>query len=87
VDENAENAIRGNNETDSKEIDERDLQKSKKEEPRISTVRGMTMDAREERKNALDRIVQTKRSAPTGILSQSLTVGHPKNRFCWKPSG
>jgi hypothetical protein len=48
VDENAYDPILRNNESDSNEIDENDLHMEKQDEPRISTVRGMMMDVREE---------------------------------------
>jgi hypothetical protein len=50
--ENAEDSILRNNESDSKETDERELQPRKQEELIISTVRGMTIDGREELENA-----------------------------------
>jgi hypothetical protein len=66
VDENASDSILRNNESDSIETDERDSQKRKQEEPIISTVRGMTIDGREEKQNGLDRLARTKCSAPSG---------------------
>jgi hypothetical protein len=52
VDQNASDSIRHNNESDSTETDESDSQQLKQKEPRISTVRGMMMEVREEPKNA-----------------------------------
>jgi hypothetical protein len=52
VHENASDSIRRNNESDSIEIDESDSQLEKQPELRISTVRGMAMDVREEKENA-----------------------------------
>jgi hypothetical protein len=52
VHEKASDSIRRHNESDSIKINETALQPLKQEEPRISTVRGMTMDAREEKENA-----------------------------------
>jgi hypothetical protein len=52
VDKNAPDSIRPNSESGSIAIDESDLQREKQEEPRISTVRGMIMEVREEQKNA-----------------------------------
>jgi hypothetical protein len=60
VHENALGSILRNNESDSIETDERDPQQVKQEEPIISTVRGMTIDEREELKNAVDRIARMK---------------------------
>jgi hypothetical protein len=52
VDENASDSILRNSEPDSIKTDERDLQSLKQEEPIISTVRGMTIDGREELEKA-----------------------------------
>jgi hypothetical protein len=65
VDENVDDSILRKNESDSIETDERDLQLRKQEEPIISTVRGMTIDEREESENDLNRISRTKRNAPS----------------------
>jgi hypothetical protein len=54
--ENANDSIRLNNDPDSIEIDESDLQRLKQDEPRTSTLRGITMDGREEPENAEDSI-------------------------------
>jgi hypothetical protein len=70
VNQNASDSILRNNESDSIKSDERDLQQLKQEEPRISTVRGITIEVREERENALDRIARTKRSAPIQIITR-----------------
>jgi hypothetical protein len=45
-------SIRPHNESDSTETDESDSQQLKQEEPRISTIRGMMMEVREEPENA-----------------------------------
>jgi hypothetical protein len=58
VDENTSNSILRNNEPDSMETDEKDLQPRKQEEPIISTVRGMTIAAKEEKTNAEDSILR-----------------------------
>jgi hypothetical protein len=54
--ENVLDSIRMNREFDSNEIDESDLQSRKHDDPRISTVRGMSIDASDEHENALDSI-------------------------------
>jgi hypothetical protein len=41
---NADDSIRVNRDSDSNEIDERDLQDEKHDEQRISTVRGIMID-------------------------------------------
>jgi hypothetical protein len=60
VNKNVSDSIQRNNESDSNKTDESDPQPLKQEEPRISTVRGMTMDRREELENASDLIARTK---------------------------
>jgi hypothetical protein len=60
--ENAEESILRNNDPDSIEIDERDSQPRKQEEPIISTFRGMTIDGREELQNAEDSILRNHQS-------------------------
>jgi hypothetical protein len=52
VHENVSDSIRRHNESDSIKIDEIAPQPLKQEEPRISTVRGRKLDAREEKENA-----------------------------------
>jgi hypothetical protein len=52
VNEKASDSILRNDESDSIEADEKDSQKLKQEEPIIPTVRGMTIDGREELENA-----------------------------------
>jgi hypothetical protein len=63
--ENAEDSILRNNEPDSIKTDERDLQELKQEKPIISTVCGMTMEAREESRNAEDSILRNNESLPS----------------------
>jgi hypothetical protein len=58
VNENAFDSISRNNEPDSIKTDERDLQQVKQDKPIISTVRGMTIDGREELENAEDSILR-----------------------------
>jgi hypothetical protein len=62
VDENASDSILRNNESASIDTDERDLQPLKQEEPIISTVRGMTIDGREDLENAFDSILRNNES-------------------------
>jgi hypothetical protein len=57
---NTKDLIRRNNESDSIETDENDPQTRKQREPKISIVRGMMMQGREERENAEDLFVRTK---------------------------
>jgi hypothetical protein len=51
IDENTLDSIRRNYESDSMEIDQSDMQQLKWEESRISSLRGMPMNAREELEN------------------------------------
>jgi hypothetical protein len=67
--------IHRNNESDSKEIHESDSQPLKQKEPRISTVRGMMMEMREESKNALDSMTRTKCSALIWAINRRRRTG------------
>jgi hypothetical protein len=68
--ENARDSIHWNDESNSIEIDGSNPQSLKQEEPRISIVRGITMDAREELKNACDPIVRTQCSTPVWTINR-----------------
>jgi hypothetical protein len=75
VDENASDSILRNDEPDSIKTDVRDLQELKQEEPIISTVRGTTIDGRDERPQALDRIARTKSCAPIQTITRRRWTG------------
>jgi hypothetical protein len=62
VDENASDSICRDNESDLIETDERRLQPRKQEELIISTVRGMTIDGREDLENSSDSILRNNES-------------------------
>jgi hypothetical protein len=78
---NACDSICCNNESDSIEMDESDLQSEKHEEPRISTVRAMTMDVRKESENASDSILWTKHSALIRTINRRRRTGPANDNF------
>jgi hypothetical protein len=63
-------SIRVNCEFDSNEIDESDLQDEKHDEPRISTVEGITIDSRSEHENASDSI-RVSREFGSNVIDES----------------
>jgi hypothetical protein len=75
VNKNASDSILHNNEPNSMKTDETYPQPEKQEEPIISTVRGMMINARDQQENALDRIARRKRSAPIRIFTRRRCTG------------
>jgi hypothetical protein len=93
-DENAQVSICRNDESDSVEIDKKDPQQLKQEKRRISTIHAMTMDAREEWKNAEDstesnkmhRVHLDENSPPIAPPSSSTNVALSIVTAAWSDS-
>jgi hypothetical protein len=69
-DENADDSIHVKCDIDSKVIDKSDLQNEKQCDPRISTLRGITIDCSDELENASDSI-RVKREFDSNLIDKS----------------
>jgi hypothetical protein len=68
--ENASDSIRVNREFDSNEIDESDSHRSKHDDPKISTFRGISIDSSDDDENADDSI-RVKREFDSNEIDES----------------